>query len=248
MIRNQFTNGQFLREGKRLQFSAGLSPAFFGFLPGIGPLARIRHSISPIISYFFAPAARVDSAYSIALDPTDTLLNARSDPQQTISIGLSQNFEGKLRPPPHDTGQQQPRKLRLLSINTDPISYNFERAKQPGQTGWQTQTVGNTFASDLLPNFSLRLVHDLWDGPVGRDSSKFAPFLTSVNASFAISPSTVRGFAHLLGFHTGAGPAAAPAPAPAAPVPPVGSMPLPTPPLFSGPTSSLGAGAGGAGA
>ncbi len=248
MLRNQFTNGQFVEQGKRLQFSAGMRPTLFGFFPGFGPLARIRHSISPIIDWRYAPGADVDSAFAYALDPTRTTLNARSDPQQTISIGLSQNFEGKLRPPPHDTGQQQARKLRLLSINTDPISYNFEQAKQPGQTGWQTQTVGNTFASDLLPNFSLRLVHDLWGGPVGRDSSKFAPFLTSVNASFAISPSTVRGFAHLLGFHTGAGPAAAPAPAPAAPVPPVGSMPLPTPPLFSGPTSSLGAGAGGAGA
>src|SRR5881296_3570686 len=29
MIRNQYTNGQFLRQGKRLQFSAGLSPTFF---------------------------------------------------------------------------------------------------------------------------------------------------------------------------------------------------------------------------
>ena len=248
MLRNQFTNGQFVEQGKRLQFSAGMRPTLFGFFPGFGPLARIRHSISPIIDWRYAQGKDVDSLFAYALDPTRTTLNARSDAQQTISIGLSQNFEGKLRPPPHDTGQQQARKLRLLSINTDPISYNFEQAKQPGQTGWQTQTVGNTFASDLLPNFSLRLVHDLWDGPVGRDSSKFAPFLTSVNASFSISPATVRGFAHLLGFHTGAGPAAAPAPAPAAPVPPVGSMPLPTPPLFSGPTSSLGAGAGGAGA
>src|SRR2546426_9166405 len=46
-------------------------------------------------------------------------------------------------------------------------SYNFEQAKQPGRTGWQTQSIGNTFASDLLPGFSLRTTHDLWDGPVG---------------------------------------------------------------------------------
>jgi len=44
MIRNQFTNGRFLRQGKRLQFSAGLSPTFFGFLPGIGR-SPIRHAI-----------------------------------------------------------------------------------------------------------------------------------------------------------------------------------------------------------
>ncbi len=254
MLSNQFSHGAFVTQGKRLQFSAGLSPAFFGFLPGIGPLARIRHSISPIISYFFAPAARVDSAYSIALDPTDTLLNSRSDPQQTISIGLSQNFEGKLRAAAKDSGvgggggpqQQQARKLRLLSVNTSAVQYNFEQAKQPGRTGWQTQTLSNTFASDLLPNFSLSVVHDLWDGPVGLSSSQFSPFLTNVNASFAVSPGTLRGVARLLGFHPGgeAGP-------PPAVPPPSTTPPGAAPPMFGGPTSGLGGlgmpGAGGGG-
>jgi len=237
MLRNQFSHGAFVMQGKRLQFSAGMSPAFFGFLPGIGPLARIRHSISPIISYFFAPAARVDSAYSLALDPADTLLNSHSDPQQTISLGLSQNFEGKLRAAAKDSGsQQQPRKLRLLSLNTSAVQYNFEQAKQPGRTGWQTQTLSNTVASDLLPNFSLSVVHDLWDGPVGLESSRFSPFLTSVNASFAVSPATLAGLARLLGLHPG-GP-----PEPAAPAPPPAGPPTPglAPPMFGGPMSGVG--------
>src|SRR5207245_1000009 len=41
MIRNQFSDGRFVRQGKRLQFAASMSPTFFGFFPGIGPLERI---------------------------------------------------------------------------------------------------------------------------------------------------------------------------------------------------------------
>jgi len=216
MIRNQFTNGQFLRQGKRLQFNAGLSPTFFGFFPGIGPIARIRHAISPLISYAYAPGSTVDSAFAFAVDPTRRNFNVRSDPQQTISLGLSQNFEAKLKPPPGDTTQQAARKIRLLSINTSSLSYNFEQAKQPGHTGWQTSSISNAFASDLLPGFRLSVAHDLWKGQVGTDTAKFAPFLTNVSAQFAITPATIRGIAALfgLGRRSGSGqPPATPPPA-----------------------------------
>ena len=199
MIRNQYTNGQFLRQGKRLQFSAGLSPTFFGFFPGFGPIARIRHSISPLISYAYAPGSTVDSAFAYALDPTRRNFTTRSDPQQTISLGLSQNFEAKLKPPAGDTTQRAARKIRLLSINTSSLSYNFEQAKQPGHTGWQTSSISNAFASDLLPGFRLSMTHDLWKGQVGTDTAKFDPFLTNLSATFAITPATIRGLAGLLG-------------------------------------------------
>src|SRR5437667_5104697 len=199
MIRNQYTNGQFLRQGKRLQFSAGLSPTFFGFFPGFGPIARIRHSISPLISYAYAPGSDVDPAFAYALDPTRRNFTTRSDPQQTISLGLSQNFEAKLKPPAGDTTQRAARKIRLLSVNTSSLSYNFEQAKQPGHTGWQTSSISNAFASDLLPGFRLSVTHDLWKGQVGTDTAKFDPFLINLSARFAITPATIRGLAGLLG-------------------------------------------------
>src|SRR5438445_217005 len=200
MIRNEFSGGRFVRQGKRLQFAASMSPTFFGFFPGIGPLERIRHSLSPLISYRYAPGAQVSAEFARVLDPTGQTLNARTDPQQTISVGLSQNIEAKLRPSARDTSAQATaRKIRLLGINTDAVSYNFEQAKQPGRTGWQTQSIGNTFASDLLPGFSLRTTHDLWDSPVGLATSEFSPFLTSLTASFSVSPATIRGIASLLG-------------------------------------------------
>ena len=231
-IRNQFTGGEWVQQGKRLQFSAGMTPTFFGFFPGFGPIARIRHSISPIISYAYAPGSEVSAEFARAVDPTGQNFRARSDPQQTINLGLSQNFEGKLKPPPGDTSAQAAaRKIRLLTINTSSLAYNFEQAKQPGHNGWQTQTLNNTFASDLLPGFSLSVTHDLWNGQVGTDTARFDPFLTNVSASFTITPTTIRGIAGLLGLGGGggkapAGAAGTPPPAPGGPppVPPPGDQ------------------------
>lgn len=216
MIRNQFTGGRFLHQGKRLAFRAGVSPTFFGFFPGVGPLTRIRHAVSPIVSYQYAPGAKVPDEFARALDPTGRTLNAKSDPQQTISIGLSQNIEGKLGRPAGDTTDQPGRKLRLLSINTSAISYNFEQAKQPGRTGWQEQSMTNTFATDLLPNFSLSVSHDLWQGHVGTDTARFHPFLQSVSTSFAVSPATLAALASVFGLHPSRR-APAPPPKPNAP-------------------------------
>ena len=212
MIRNQFTGGDWVQQGKRLQFSASTTPTFFGFFPGFGPFSRIRHSISPLISWQYAPGVTVDSVYAHAIDPTGLRLDTHSDPQQTINVGLSQNFEAKFKPPPGDTSSTaQPRKIRLLSINTSAISYNIEQAKQPGRTGWQTPSISNTFLSDLLPGFQLGITHDLFKGQVGTDSADFDPFLTSLTASFQVSPATLHGVARLFGLRSG------PAPPPPAP-------------------------------
>ncbi|HEX2646924.1 MAG TPA: putative LPS assembly protein LptD, partial [Candidatus Dormibacteraeota bacterium] len=199
-LRNQFTGGQWVQQGKRPQFGVGISPTFFGFFPGFGPIDRIRHSISPIVSYAYAPGSQVSPAFAHAIDPSGQNFRALSDPQQTISVGLSQNFEAKLKPPAGDTTARAARKIRLLGINTSGVSYNFEQAKKPGHTGWQTQTLNNAFASDLLPGFSLSTTHDLWRGQVGTDTAKFDPFLTNVAASFTIRQATLDGIARLLGF------------------------------------------------
>ncbi len=220
MLRNQFTGGQFIQQGKRLQFSLGAAPTFFGFFPGVGPFSRIRHSVALIMNYQYAPAAKVDPAFAHALDPTGRLLNAKSDPQQTITVGLSQVFEAKYKPAAGDTGDTPPRKIRLLSLNTSGVSYNFEQAKMPGRVGWQTQTLTNTFASDLLPGFNLQITHDLWRGQVGLDTTKFDPFLQSLSASFSLSQRTFAGLGALIGLGHRPEPTTGAAPAPAAGAPP----------------------------
>lgn len=198
-LRNRNTNGNFVHQGKRFRFGVTASPTLFGFFPGFGPLARIRHSLSPIITWNYQPAATIplEFARAIALNGQPTQL--RSDPTQALSVGLSQTFEGKRKPPPGDTVSANDTKIRLLSISTSPITYDFEQAKKPGRTGWATQSLTNSLLSDLLPGFNVSLTHDLFRGQVGSDTAKFDPFLQNVSASFAVSGNTFRSIGSIFG-------------------------------------------------
>jgi hypothetical protein len=171
-----------------------MSPTFFaffnmGFIPG---LARMRHSINPLISWSFAPAATVPDEYARAITPVGQIPILRSAPQNLLTLALNQNFEVKAKPLPTDTLGTAARKFRLLSIQTSPIGYDFNQAGQPGRTGWTTQVITNSLLSDLLPGFNLNFGFDLWRGPAGQDTSAFAPFLNTLNATFGISANTIR--------------------------------------------------------
>jgi Tat protein translocase TatC len=205
LLRNRATGGDWVRQGKRLSLSVSSTPTFFAFFGGFGPIARIRHSLSPTISYNYSPAADVDAAFARAITLPGQPVVLRSRPTQTLSVGLSQNFEAKQKPAPGDTLGLEPRKYRLLGIQTSALQYDFEQAKLPGHTGWVSQTITNTFQSDLLPNFNLSLTHDLWKGQAGIDTSHFDPFLSQVSASFAISSHTVRTLLGLVGLAKPAG-------------------------------------------
>ena len=205
-LRNERTNGSFVRQGKRFQFRASVSPTLFAFFPGFGPLGRIRHSFSPIISWSYSPAATVPEEYARAIAETGRTPQLRSEPTQLLTMALSQTLEGKRKPPAGDSAAVDARKIRLLSISTSSISYDFEQAKRPGRTGWITDAVTNTLLSDLLPGFNLNLTHDLFDGPVGFDTSEFDPFLQSVNANFALSERTFRAIGSIFGLGGKGGP------------------------------------------
>jgi Tat protein translocase TatC len=198
-LRNRNTGGAFVRQGKRFRFSATASPTLFAFFPGLGLASRVRHSLSPTISWNYSPGADVPEEYARALVGAGDAIQLRSDATQTVSLGLSQTFEAKAKTTGADTASVDARKFRVLSINTSPISYDLEQAKKPGRTGWVTETVTNSFLSDLLPQFTLSLTHDLWAGAAGIDTSDFDPFLSSVSASFAISGNTLRSIGSIFG-------------------------------------------------
>ena len=199
-LRNRNTNGDWVYQGKRPRFGVSSSPTLFAFFPGIGPLSRIRHSLSPVFSYNFEPAADVPEEFARAIAGPGRAVELRSLARQLLTVSLSQTFEGKRRPPAGDTtaAENQP-KLRILSISTSQIAYDFEQAKKAGHTGWRTQTLTNSFQSDLLPGFNLSLTHDLWEGEVGTDTADFSPFLQSVSASFSLSGNTFRSLASIFG-------------------------------------------------
>ncbi|HEX9727493.1 MAG TPA: twin-arginine translocase subunit TatC [Gemmatimonadales bacterium] len=199
LLRNRNTNGAWVRQGKRLSLSASLTPTFFGFFPGVGPIARIRHAVTPVLSWNYAPEAEVPEDYARALDPSGRNPNRTSPAQQRITVGLSQTFEGKFGSPPGDTTDgRNARKIKLLSLQTSAVTYDFEQAKDSGRTGWVTPSMTNQFSSDLLPGFSVGTTHDLWDGPAGAEGTRFDPFLSRVSARFTISQATVLGLAGLI--------------------------------------------------
>ena len=204
LLRNRNTNGDYVHQGKRFRFSASLSPTFFAFFPGLGLASRVRHSLSPTLNWNFNPAATVPEEYARAIVEPGQPVQLRSDPTQTLSLGLSQVFEAKRKTRGADTtAAMEAPKMRVLSINTSAITYDFEQAKKPGRTGWVTDVLTNSFLSDLLPQFNLSLTHDLWRGDVGTDAAEFAPFLSSVSASFAISGNTLRSIGSIFGLGKG---------------------------------------------
>jgi sec-independent protein translocase protein TatC len=198
-LRNRRTNGDFVRQGKRFRFAVSASPTLFAFFPGFGLASRIRHSLSPSIGWNYSPAASVPEEFARANVPAGAPFVRRSDATQTLSVGLSQTFEAKAKTTAGDTVTADARKFRVLSINTSAIRYDFEQAKKPGRTGWVDDQLTNSFLSDLLPQFTLSLTHDLWRGDVGTDTADFTPFLSNVSASFGISGNTLRAIGSIFG-------------------------------------------------
>jgi hypothetical protein len=198
-VRNERTNGQFVQQGKRLQFGLSLNPTFYGFLGGIGPLARIRHTIQPSLNYSFSPERAIPLQYARAIARPGEPLRTLSAPTQSLALTLNQNFEAKSRRPPGDTTDAQVRKIRLLSLSTSGIAYDFEQAKEPGRTGWTTSSISNSVLSDLVPGLNLSFTHDLWIGVVGSDTAQFSPFLSGVTASFSLTEGTFRSIGRLFG-------------------------------------------------
>ncbi len=198
-VRNALTDGRFVHQGIRPRFGLSIAPTFFAFFPGIGGITRIRHSISPIISWNYSPEATVSEEYARAVAGPGRPFTLSSPATQSVSLQLSQNIEGKGRPAPGDTAGTNVRKFRILSINTSGITYDFEQAKQEGHTGWATQTLNNVLASDLVPGFTLNVTHDLWDGPAGVKGTRFSPFLQSVSTAFSITENTLRSIGAVFG-------------------------------------------------
>ncbi|MGB7211221.1 MAG: twin-arginine translocase subunit TatC [Gemmatimonadales bacterium] len=201
LLRNRFTNGGFVEQGKRLQFSLSAAPSIFGFFNhGIGPIARIRHTITPLINFSYSPEASVPLAYATAIASPGQAPQLTSLASELVSVSLNQIIEAKEYPAPGDTSAEpQVKKFKLLSINTSPMSYDFEQAKLPHRTGWVTSTLTNTFQTDLLPGFNASLTHDLWSGQVGTDSARFDPYLTNVSLGLSITGATFRSIGQLLG-------------------------------------------------
>jgi Tat protein translocase TatC len=215
LVRTPGSNGQWVMQGKKLQFALQSIPVFYGFLnKGIGPVARTRYKFAPTFQVQYSPAANLSQEFIDAMTGAGIAgLRAKTPATTLASFSLSQNIEVKLKqsaadsaaadttggrlPSASATPERQP--VSVLSLTTSSFGFDFEQNKEPGRTGYVTQALTNSLQSQLVPGFQLSLTHDLWKGRVGYDTSSFEPFLSNVQANLSLSSSTFRSIGALFG-------------------------------------------------
>ena len=196
-VRNERTGGQWVFQSKRPSFGLSAAPTLFHIFDQLpfGPFRAIRHSISPTVSYSYAPFKAVSNAYLAAVGRSkfnrttgDTTGYLGALAQNALSFGLSTNFEAKLRSR-NDSNPEAGDKLKLLSLNFTPLAYDFERARFTHSPirGLTTQNFGYTIRSDLLPGIDIGVDYSLFEGSTLSDSAKFKPYRERITSAFSFS-------------------------------------------------------------
>lgn len=202
-VRSQLTGGSWVSQSKRLQYGLSVSPTFFGLFPGFGPFSRLRHTIQPQIRLDYAPAATVSDAYLAATNRTRAgYLGSLA--QNRVTLTLQQVLEAKLQQR-GDSAAGEARKIKLLSLDFSALTYDFERARKTGRSGFSTPSFTYSLRSDLLPGFDLRVGYSLFQGDYLSDTARFSPYRQTIDASFSLgrdnNPFTA--FARLFGLERG---------------------------------------------
>jgi hypothetical protein len=188
-VRNQFTGGKYVHQAKRLTYGVSTSPTIFGLFPGFGPFQRFRHTLSPTISYQYAPAQSVSREYLEAISQSyQVYLGAYA--QNSISFGLNQNIEAKVRSSGDSAGGMKTNP-KVLTMSLTPLSYDFERARVTGRklAGITTEQLGFSMRSELIPGFDLNLGYSLFEGSTQTDTARFDPQLTTISSRVSLSRS-----------------------------------------------------------
>ncbi len=231
-VRTERSGGAWVSQSKRLSYSIGASPTLYAQFPGLGPIARFRHSISPQISASYSPQASVSDEYLAALGRTRVgYLGALK--QNRLQLGLSTNIEAKIRgsTAPVDSaggsagiesrtlaaggdedvivgkeggekGGANLRKITLLSLNFSPLSYDFVRADSTGK-GFTDRTFTLSGRTDLLPGLDFRTSYELFQGDPLSDTATFNPYRTEFGVTFSLNGKS--GIVALLGRMLGVG-------------------------------------------
>jgi lipopolysaccharide assembly outer membrane protein LptD (OstA) len=185
-MRTERSGGKWVQQSKRLNYTVSASPTLYAMLPGIGPISRLRHSITPGISYSYSPEASVSDEFLQAMGRSRVgYVGALK--QNRVGLSLATNLEAKLRPPADsvDAGDGAGRKIKLLSLNFSTLSYDFVRADTLGNgIAERTFTIGGR--TDLLPGFDFRAGYDLFQGDMASDTATFDPFRTDFGVTFSL--------------------------------------------------------------
>ncbi len=185
LVRSERTGTNWVSQGKRFSYGLGVSPTFFALYGGLGPISRIRHSITTALSYSYSPKKDVSSEYLAALGQTQSgFLGSLA--QNRLTLSMQQVIEAKLSSPADSANPEGGRKVKLLSLNFSPLTWDFERARATGKSGFATDRFDMSLRSDLLPGFDAGVTYSLFQGSVLADSAVFSPYLEAVRASFSL--------------------------------------------------------------
>ncbi|MEO8909074.1 MAG: putative LPS assembly protein LptD [Gemmatimonadaceae bacterium] len=183
--RSELSGGRFVHQSKRVTASLNASPTLFALFPGFGNVARFRHSITPVISFSYAPAGHLSNEFLQATN------RSRSDflgslARNQVSLGLSHVLEAKMKST--DTSSTaEPRKLKVLSMNFSSLGYDIERARKTHRSGFVTPNLNTDLTSDLIPGFRAGMGYSLYQGDVMSDSARFKPFRESLTAALTLN-------------------------------------------------------------
>ena len=82
-IRTEQSGGKFVHQTKRPVAGLSAAPALFALFPGFGPVTRFRHSITPVLSYHYAPSAEISTEFLRALNKSKQATGALAQNQSS---------------------------------------------------------------------------------------------------------------------------------------------------------------------
>ena len=184
-VRSQLSNGQFVHQSKRIQTGLSASPTLFALFPGFGSVTRFRHSITPSISYTYAPTGNLSTEFLRATNRSrQGFLGSLA--QNQVSLTVSHVLEAKLKST--DTSSTaEPKKVKVLSMDFSSLTYDFERARKTHRSGFTTPNLNTNIASDLIPGFRGNVSWSLYQGDVLSDTARFKPFRENIGASLTLN-------------------------------------------------------------
>ncbi len=188
-VRTEQTGGAWVAQSKTVQTGIGVQPTFYGFFPGFGPFARIRHSIQPRLAFTYSPATNVSDEFLRALNQIRFgYLGGLT--REAVTLQLLNTIEAKLKPRGGDTTTNTTGgdKIKLLNFDISALTYDFVIARKIGR-GITTPALNWSAQSDLLPGFQVSAAYSLFSGDPISDTAKFAPFRTNLSISFSVGRS-----------------------------------------------------------
>ena len=184
-LRSEQNGGKWVHQSKRPSVQLSGSPTLFGLFPGFGPFTRLRHSITPTITYSYAPTGSISDEYLRALNKSrQGYLGALA--QNRLGVGITTVLEAKQRSTDTSANAEQ-KKVKLLSLTFSPLTYDFERARKTHRSGFVTDNIHTDIVTDLIPGFRGGIDYSLYQGNVDTDSARFKPFRTRIDAAVTLN-------------------------------------------------------------